>query len=332
MALRAIRGFGNPRSHRKRVFVNEPDRQDANGHFHEPHSPENNRSEKPSAGRSETPGDHSHPRRPCPEARALIAQATMLSEPPATKPRRNWHLLRWAFLLIALSSGWGAWKAYDFQQAVKEAEELGWKFEYTDPVAIIREDWRAAFRKDTWSDARLWLLIQTGAISERDFDLIRRLKPKQLSIHATFPWRDLSQLRGLSNLTELWLGYCPNLTNIHALKDMKELPSLTIAGSPILLNIDALKELKNLTQLDISGCTALTNVDALRELKALKVLNLEHCTGLKNVDGLLGLRGLEEIYLDGCTGLAKEAVDAVKAALPKTKFNRLLPGLSPPPP
>ncbi len=231
---------------------------------------------------------------------------------------------RWAFLLIALSSGWGAWKAYDFRMAVNEAKELGWKFTYNDPIVTIREDWRNAFRKDTWSDTRRELYIRAGAVSERHFDLIRRLKPKQLGIDVTFPWRDLSQLNGLSNLTELYLADCPNLRNIDALKEMKELTALGIHGSPILVNINALKELKNLTSLYLNGCTALTNVDALRELKALKELSLYRCAGLKNVDGLLGLTGLETLFLNGCTGLTKEAFDAVKTALPKSNFKPFL--------
>ena len=247
----------------------------------------------------------------------------MQPESPAQKPRRYRHLVRWIFIGILAILGWYGWKAYDFNQAVKEAKELRWEFTYSDPIAIIRKDWRAAFRKDTWSDTRRWLWINTEAVSERDFDLIRRLKPKQLRIFGTFPWRDLSELKGLSNLTELWLSYQKNLTNIDALKDMKELTALDIHGSPVLVNIEALKELKNLTLLQLNDCTALTNVDALRELKALKNLGLYRCTGLKNVDGLLGLTGLEKLHLEGCTGLTKESVDAVKAALPKTKVNPL---------
>ena len=215
----------------------------------------------------------------------------MLPEKPATEPRRKWHLLRWTFVVFAVAFGWGGWKHYDFEQAVKE---------------------------DTWSGSERRLFIDTGTVSERDFDLVRRLKPKDLHINATFPLRDLSQLKGLSNLTTLWLFDCPNLTNIDALKDMKKLTSLGVAKCPGLSNIDALKELKNLTGLVLSSCTALTNVDALQELKALKGLNLYGCASLKNVDGLLGLTGLDNLYLEGCTGLTKEAVYAVKAALPKT--------------
>ena len=244
----------------------------------------------------------------------------MQPESPAQKPRRYRHLVQWIIIGILAILGWYGWKAYDFNQAVKEAKELGWKFRYSDPVAIIRENWRAAFRKETWSDTRRLLEIPGGAVSERDFDLICRLTPKQLQIAATFPWRDLSQPKGLSNLTALWLLDCPNLTNIDALKDMKKLTSVLIYYSPILVNIDPLKELKNLEGLGLSGCTAITNVDALQELKALKELSLSGCTGLKNVDGILGLTGLETLYLRACTGLTKETVAAVKAALPKTEI------------
>ena len=214
--------------------------------------------------------------------------------------------------------GGGAWRHYDFRQAVKEAKERGWEFEYTDPVVLIGKDWRAAFRKGTWSGTFRFLSIGPGTVSERDFDLVRRLKPKSLAINATFPWRDLSQLHGLSDLTKLWFRDCPNLADIDALKDMKELTELGIHGSPVLVNIDVLKELQNLEDLRLGGCTALTNGDALRALKGLKRLNLSGCFGLKNVDGLHGLTGLERLNLQDCAGLTKEAVDAVKAALPKT--------------
>jgi len=243
----------------------------------------------------------------------------MLPETPATKPRRKWHLSRWTFVVFAVVSGWGGWKHYDFRQAVKEAKERGWMFKYRDPAAVIRADWRATFRKETWSDPNRFLLIQTEAVSERDFDLIRRLKPKRLDISATFPWRDLSELEGLSNLTALGLHECPNLTNIDALKEIKELNRLAIGGSALLANIDSLKEIKNLKSLNFFRCTALTDVDALGKLKELKHLGLYECTGLKNLDELHGLTGLETLILNGCTGLTKEAVDAVKAALPKTE-------------
>ncbi|MEK0451474.1 MAG: hypothetical protein RL088_3742 [Verrucomicrobiota bacterium] len=243
----------------------------------------------------------------------------MLPEKPATEPRRKWHLLRWTFVVFVVVFGWGGWRHYDFRQAIKEATRRRWWFEYKNPVLVIGKDWRAAFRKETWSDPQRLLSIENGTVSERDFDLVRRLKPRQLRINSTFPWPDLSRLKGLSNMNALVLHNCPSLRAIDALDNMRQLTGLGIRGSPVLVNIEPLKELKNLNSLRLYHCTALTNVDALRELKGLKILRLDHCTGLKNLDGLHGLAGLEQVYLDGCTGLSKEAVDAVKAALPKTK-------------
>ncbi len=240
----------------------------------------------------------------------------MQPESPATKPRRNWHLLRWAFVLVALSLGWGAWKAYDFRKAVEEAKKLGWDFRYKDLFAIIAADWRAAFRKDTWKESERTLFIEKSDQMDRDIDLVHRLSPQQLTIGAKFPLSDLSRLKGLSHLTSLALIDCPKLTNIDALKDMKELTSLVIAASPILANIEVLKELKKLEQLDLGSCSALTNLDALRELKALERLDLMGCTGLKNVDGLLGLTQLGILDLRDCHGITNEALATLKAALP----------------
>ena len=216
--------------------------------------------------------------------------------------------------------GWYSWKAYDFNQAVKEAKELGWDFTYSDPIALIRANWKAAFSKETWRVTERKLFIKQSKQLEPHFDVIRRLKPNELASVAPFPMRDLSELRGMSDLTELYLFTCPKLTNIEALTGMKGLTKVTISQAPGLANIDALKKLKNLEYLFLRECTALTNVDALRELKALKILSINGCSGLKNVDGLLGLQGLEILFLNGCTGLTTEAVDAVKVALPKTNF------------
>ena len=244
----------------------------------------------------------------------------MQPEPPARKPRRERHLVRWLFIVILAILGWYGWKAYDFQQAVKRAEELGWEFESNDPIAIIREDWRNAFRKDTWSDTARSLSISPNDSLEDHYDLIRRLKPTQLEIWRMLSLRDLSQLKGLSRLTKLTLSECPNLTNIDAIKELKNLTDFEIIGSPALSNIDALKELKKLEHLGLSGCSALSNVDALRELKALKYLNLDDCIGLKNVDGLQGLTQLVFLRLEFCEGLPEASLDAVKSALPTTRF------------
>ena len=245
----------------------------------------------------------------------------MQPESPAQKPSRKRHLVRWIFIGILAILGWYGWKAYDFHMAVKEAKELGWGFDYNDPFAKIRENWKAAFRKETWSDTTRWIYVDETDRLVGHFDVIYRLDPTDLTLEAAISQHDLSEFKRLSHITGLRLWKCPILASVDALKEMKGLRFLAIIKAPALVNVDALKELDNLEYLDLGGCSSLTNLDALRDIKALKYLKLSNCTGLKNVDGLLGLTGLEELDLESCTGLTKEAVDAVKAALPKTNVN-----------
>ena len=75
----------------------------------------------------------------------------MQPETPAPKPSRKRHLVRWSLVGILAILGWYGWKAYDFEQAVKEVNALGWEFESNGPIARIRDDWRNAFRKETWN-------------------------------------------------------------------------------------------------------------------------------------------------------------------------------------
>ena len=242
----------------------------------------------------------------------------MQPEPPAPKPSRKRHLVRWSLVGILAILGWYGWKAYEFEQAVKEAEALRWSFVSNDPIAIIREDWRNAFRKDTWNASGTTLEIWQHGQWEPHFDLIHRLNPKRLGIYWTCRLPDLSKFTALSNLATLALEDCPNLTNIDALKEMKGLIKLKICFAPGISNIDALKELKHLETFELNDCPNLTNIDALRELKALKVLHLWSCTGLRNLDGILGLTGLKTLDVFGCNGLTNEAMAAVKVALPNT--------------
>ena len=204
----------------------------------------------------------------------------MQPEPPAPKPSRKRHLVRWSFVGILAILGWYGWKAYDFEQAVKEAKALRWQFEYTGPIEQIQADWKNAFRKETWNASGPAVMILNDHQWEQHFDLIHRLDPKNLAIYTTFSLRDLSEFTALSNLVWLDLYDCPNLTNIDALKDMKGLTWLGIRGATSISNIDALKELKYLEVFELYRCAALINVDALRELKALKYLSLNECTGL----------------------------------------------------
>ena len=240
----------------------------------------------------------------------------MLSKPPATKPRRNWHLVRWTIVAILAILGWNAWTAYDEGQATKLARGLGWRFTVEEHIETIRYDWRNIFRKETWQAGRRELTIPSDRQFEGLIDLIRRLRPTALSISLTHRYRDLSELKGLSNLSELYLGNCPNLANIDALRELKGLTLLAIEEAPVFSNFDGLKGLKNLKDLRLHNCSLLTNLDALRDLKSLERLSIEKCRQLTNVDGLLGHPNLNYAGFLDCTALPPKELDRLKAEKP----------------
>ena len=171
----------------------------------------------------------------------------------ASRPWWRRLLLRWwpIGLLIA-TLGWVAWRQYDFRAAVREAKAAGLDFKMSDnPFAVIRKDWRAAFRKATWTDHQRELAIPYGTDLAPLKSLIYRLRPTKLAAERC---ENVDALRKLTSLEELHLSPC------FSLKD-----------------VDVLKGLTRLQRLDLGGCT-FQNVDALKWLTRLQWLNLSYST------------------------------------------------------
>ena len=267
----------------------------------------------------------------------------MTTDPPEPKPRRKWHFYKWLVLLIVATFAYAQWRAYTFRSALKEAKALGWHVQYIEPSAMIRKNWRTAFKKQTWIDGVTKVAVSTGEQLEQHLDILRRLDPRELTIGDSPGLRDLSLLKGLTRLESLklfrvlnltnvdalknlptlksaWLIHAASLTNVDGLKNLPELNSVVLQDCTWLMNVDALKTLPTLQDLSLRGCTALTNVDALKGLTALESIQLTNCTGLTNVDAIKGLTALQQVDLQKCTGLTKESIAALKAALPNTKF------------
>ena len=215
----------------------------------------------------------------------------------ATPPRRNWHLQRWLLLLAAGFLAYGGWTQYAFRAALKEARALGWRLEYTDPSKEIRQNWKVAFRKETWLDGVTFVSILTSERFEQHLAIVHRLNPRELHIYNASSLRDLSALRPLTRLQVVSLDGCTGLTNV-----------------------DALKNLPALELIYLGGCTGLTNVETLKNLSALQEIYLRNCTALTNVDALNCLFALKTVNLDGCTGLTKESVASLRAALPNAEI------------
>ena len=208
-------------------------------------------------------------------------------------PRRKWHFNRWLIVLIVATLGWSGWRAYAFRSALSQAKALGWTVQYTDPVERIRQNWKAAFRKETWLDGVTHVGIPTSEAFEQNVAIVHRLNPKVLDIADATTLRDLSALKALPRLQSVYLN-----------------------GSTGLTNVDALKNLPALQRVSLDRCTRLANVDALKNLSTLQHVSLKGCTGLTNADGLKNLPALGSVSLIGSTGLTKESVAALKATLP----------------
>ena len=254
-------------------------------------------------------------------------------------PRRKWHFNRWLIVLIVATLGWSGWRAYAFRSALSQAKALGWTVQYTDPVERIRQNWKAAFRKETWLDGGTHVGIPTSEAFEQHLTIVHRLDPKSMYIDNARTLRDLSSLEPLTRLQGITLLGCTGLTNVGALKDLSALRQVWLTGCTGLSNVEGLKNLSALQTVVLTGCKELTNVDALKNLPALQIVSLDRCTRLANVDALKNLSTLQHVSLKGCTGLTnadglknlpalgsvsligstgltKESVAALKATLP----------------
>lgn len=227
-----------------------------------------------------------------------------MTNEPST--RRRWphlrHPGRWLLVLTLAACAWLGWRVYDERAAIREAQAVGWKWESRDPVSLILADWRAAGRKETWTERYRQVNLPDGTDLASARPLLVRLHPTGLVAHEC-PDPNLDALRGLPVLEELALDSSTGLQNVDALRGLPALQGLSLYECTGLQNVDGLRCLPALSWLDLQGCTGLQNVDALRGLSALKTLYLDGCTGLQNVDALRGLPALREIRLNGCTGL-----------------------------
>jgi len=77
--------------------------------------------------------------------------------------------------------------------------------------------------------------------------------------------------------------------------------------------------------LNLSGCYNLQNVNGLEGLTSMGNFSLGGCNKLQDVDGLKGLTTIQIVKLQNCRSLSKETCDAIRHALPNTRFSFSLP-------
>ena len=72
--------------------------------------------------------------------------------PPAPRWRRLLRPRWWLTALLLAACAWSVWREYDYRAAIREAKTAGFTWKTREPFDAIRGDWRAAFRKATWTD------------------------------------------------------------------------------------------------------------------------------------------------------------------------------------
>lgn len=144
-----------------------------------------------------------------------------------------------------------------------------------------------------------------------NLDIIPLLHPKiiKLKMGRLSQWNiNNEQLRSLTNLTELQLGYCPSIKNIDYLSKLKKLTLLDIHYIGSVNNLTRLVKLKlgryclnnstnltNLTNLDINHNNYIRNGD-ISKLTKLTKLNAYNCERLSNINNLTNLTKLNAGY------------------------------------
>jgi len=101
------------------------------------------------------------------------------------------------------------------------------------------------------------------------------------------------------SITDLYIRYPLNLTDIRALASLNNLQKLSLSDCYELTDIRALASLKNLKELDLSDCKKLTDISALASLENLEKLNLRSNEKLRDISALASLNNLKELRLGG---------------------------------
>ena len=265
-------------------------------------------------------------------------KAGVKDEPPTKRRLRLGNPWWWFIAIFFCVIGWQMWKLHLYDDAVREAEEAGFKWTCVDTISLIRQDWSNALRNETWVAHERFL--QMGKVHDlgRYREMLHRLRPtglgasgcenldalkdliglQKLFLHGCTALKNVDALKELSSLQKLDLGGCYALKNLDGLKDLAELQVLNLIGCPALQNLDGLKGLTRLQKLFLYDCPALQNADVFNALIGLQKLELRSCHALQNVEGLKYLAGLQEILLMDCDKIPAAALRELRAALPNT--------------
>ncbi|HMA70004.1 MAG TPA: AAA-like domain-containing protein [Xanthobacteraceae bacterium] len=112
----------------------------------------------------------------------------------------------------------------------------------------------------------------------------------------------LEPLKGLTNLTDLWLNGATGITSLEPLKGITSLTSRTVDNAAGITSLEPLKGMRRLTWLSLDDA-GITSLEPLKGLISLYTLYLSRVTGITSVEPLKGLPSLIQLDLTGTAGI-----------------------------
>lgn len=106
-----------------------------------------------------------------------------------------------------------------------------------------------------------------------------------------------------TNLTELHLSGCVEVSDLSPLKNLTQLTKLHLSDCSAVTDLSPLAALTELMELHLTGCAEVRDLSSLEGLTRLKVQNLSGCSHLSAFD-LLSLTQLERLDLSRCSQLS----------------------------
>ncbi len=156
-------------------------------------------------------------------------------------------------------------------------------------------------------------LLVDGCLELTDISSLRLCTNLEvLDLRACPHVTDMSSLRGLQRLRELYLGTrdtttiftdkgpFSSLADIGALTDLAALETIILSGCKQLQDLRPLTALTALQHLDLSQCGQLQDLRPLTALTALQHLNLSWCGQLQDLPPLTALTALQHLNLRWC--------------------------------
>lgn len=103
-----------------------------------------------------------------------------------------------------------------------------------------------------------------------------------------------------SQLRQLDLSICDQLTSLDPITELTALHTLDINYCTQLMSFDPLKGLTALRSLDMSDCRKITSLDPIANLTGLQSLCVSNCTQITSLYPIASLTALETLHLIGC--------------------------------